>query len=210
MEAIEVLEAKASKNSRNSSKPPSSDGYGKANRTESQRKKGDKPNGGQPGHTGSTLEAVEVPDEVAVHDPAHCEHCQAPLEAVDVSAVETRQVFDIPAMTIIVTAHEATVKLCPVCDRQTSGDFPESVTQPVQYGEGVKSLAVYFNHEHFVPVKRTAQIFKEVWGQAPSEGFILKASEPLETAIEPARQAVKQQLRDTQLLHVDETGLRVK
>ncbi len=69
-EAIRELEAKASKNSRNSSKPPSSDGYGKTNRTESLRSKGDKPNGGQPGHKGSTLEAVEVPDEVAVHDPA--------------------------------------------------------------------------------------------------------------------------------------------
>jgi transposase len=209
-EAIRELEAKASKNSRNSSKPPSSDGYGKINRTESLRSKGDKSNGGQPGHKGSTLEAVEVPDKVEIHDPVYCEHCQAPLEAVDVSAVASRQVFDIPAMKIIVTAHEATIKICPVCDQPTSGDFPESVTQPVQYGDGVKSLATYFNHEHFVPVKRTAQIFKDVFGQAPSEGFILKASEQLETAIEPARQVVKQQLQDTQLLHVDETGLRVK
>jgi len=209
-EVIREFEAKASKNSRNSSKPPSSDGYGKAKRTESRRSKGNKPNGGQPGHKGSTLEAVDEPDEVVVHDPAYCEHCEAPLEAVDVSAVESRQVFDIPAMKIIVTAHEARVKICPVCTRQTSGDFPESVTQPVQYGNGIKSLAAYFNHEHFVPVKRTAQIFKDVFDQAPSEGFILKAGEQLERSIEPARQAVKQQLRDTQLLHVDETGLRVK
>ena len=79
-EIIKELQAKAAKNSRNSGKPPSSDGYGKANKTESLRKKGERSNGGQPGHAGSTLNAVESPDHTETHDPAQCKSCHTSLE----------------------------------------------------------------------------------------------------------------------------------
>ncbi len=62
--AIKELQAKLAKNSSNSGKPPSSDGYGKKNvekRTESQRKKGQKPTGGQAGHSGNTLKSSKHP-----------------------------------------------------------------------------------------------------------------------------------------------------
>jgi hypothetical protein len=53
-EVWQALQARLAKNSRTSSTPPSSDGYGKVKRTESLRKAGKKPNGGQPGHDGHT------------------------------------------------------------------------------------------------------------------------------------------------------------
>jgi len=177
--AIKELQAKAAKNSSNSSKPPSSDGYNKKNRTASQREKGQKPNGGQPGHKGATLNPVEIPDEVEVHDKDCCGNCEASLADVPVSKVEERQVFDIPAMKIIVTAHQATLKVCPKCQTENKGDFPENVSQPVQYGDGVKTVATYFTTGHFIPVERTAQIFKDLFGQAPSEAFILNAGKQL-------------------------------
>lgn len=208
--AIKELQAKAAKNSSNSSKPPSSDGYGKKNRTASLREKGQKPNGGQPGHEGATLNQVEIPDEVEVHDKDCCENCAAFLADVPVSKVEERQVFDIPAMKIIVTAHRSTIKICPECQAENKGDFPENVTQPVQYGNGVKTVATYFNTGHFIPVDRTAQIFKDLFGQSPSEAFILNAGKQLEQKIEPARVAIKEQLQQAKILHVDETGLRVE
>ena len=209
-ELIKELQAKAAKNSRNSSKPPSSDGYGKANKTESLREKSERSNGGQPGHAGSTLETVESPDHSENHDPDQCKNCHAALDAVEVSRVEERQVFDIPAIRIEVTAHRATVKQCPCCGTENIGDFPETVTQPVQYGDVVKTWAAYFSNQHFIPVERTAQIFKDLVGHAPSEATVLKASQELETRLEPARQSVKEQLQQAAVLQVDETGLRVK
>ena len=75
--AIRALEAKLGKDSHTSSKPPSSDGYGKApvdgNRTESQRKAGQKPNGGQSGHEGKTLERTAHPDHTEIHAPDTCQ-----------------------------------------------------------------------------------------------------------------------------------------
>jgi transposase len=209
-EVIKELQAKAAKNSRNSGKPPSSDGYGKANKTESLRKPGERSNGGQPGHTGSTLDTQETPDYTVNHDPSHCKCCQTSLDDVEVVRVEERQVYDIPAITIEVTAHRATVKKCPGCGAENKGDFPETVTQPVQYGHGVKTWAAYFNNQHFIPVARTAQIFKDLLGHAPSEATLLKANQELVELIEPSRLAVKAQLQQAEVLHVDETGLRVE
>jgi len=209
-EVIKELQAKAAKNSRNSAKPPSSDGYGKANKTESLRKPGEHSNGGQTGHTGSTLNAVETPDHIETHDPNCCIECHTSLGEVEVERVEERQVYDIPAMKIEVTAHRVIFKKCPGCGTENKGDFPETVTQPVQYGQGVKTWAAYFNNQHFIPVARTAQIFKDLLGHAPSEATLLKANLKLVELIEPARLAVKEQLQQADVLHLDETGLRVK
>ena len=61
---ISELEARMNKNSNNSSKPPSSDGYKKP---QNSRQKTGKHTGGQWGHEGKTLEKVQNPDEVIEH-----------------------------------------------------------------------------------------------------------------------------------------------
>jgi len=64
---IVELEKRLNKNSRNSSKPPSSDGLSKPPRTTSLREKGQHKNGGQPGHKGETLKQIATPDDVVRH-----------------------------------------------------------------------------------------------------------------------------------------------
>ena len=50
-EVLQALQARLAQTSRNSSKPPASDGYGKMKRTASLREPGQKPTGGQPAMT---------------------------------------------------------------------------------------------------------------------------------------------------------------
>jgi transposase len=207
---LKELEGRLSKNSGNSSKPPSSDGYNKPNRTESLRKSGKKLNGGQTGHKGNTLKAVENPDRIKVHTVDRCEICNYYLNEMKGSVYEERQVFDIPSLRIEVTGHRAEVKICPKCGVKNIGKFPSEVSQPVQYGSGVKTWASYFTNQHFISLDRTTQIFEDLLGHRISEGMVLKASEELYDQIFSSIEAVKGYLRRAKVLHLDESGLRVK
>jgi transposase len=141
--ALQALQARLTKNSGNSSQPPSSDGDGKVKRTASLRPSGAKPNGGQPGHEGQTLSAADAPDRRETHEADTCAHCQASLVAIASGGYEERQVFDMPAVRIEVTAHRAEIKICPACGDASKGRFPASVRQAVQYGPMVHTWASY-------------------------------------------------------------------
>ena len=133
---IQVL--KLVKNSRNSGKPPSSDGYNRP-APKSLRKRHGKKSGGQAGHVGYTLHAVEHPKLVTVHRVQQCSHCQVSLKRVKASRYEKRQVFEVPRVRVEVTEHQAEIKLCPRCGKENRVVFPVGVTQPVQYGSGYQS-----------------------------------------------------------------------
>jgi transposase len=62
-EKLQALEARLNQNSRNSSKPPSTDfSFKEKPNPKSRRKKSGKKSGGQDGHPGSTLDMVNNPD----------------------------------------------------------------------------------------------------------------------------------------------------
>jgi len=112
-----------------------------------------------------------------MHPVIACAACGLTLQSVEVTGIEERQVFDIPAIRIEVTAHQAEIKVCPGCGLENRGVFPPNVTNVVQYGDGVKTWAAYFQTEHFIPTARTAQIFADLLDHPLSEGSILKAGQ---------------------------------
>ncbi len=176
-DALQALQARLAKNSRPSSHPPSSDGYGKVKRTASLRKAGEKPNGGQPGHEGHTLRASDAPDRIETHEVDTCAHGQASLAGIEVASDEERQVCDMPAIRMEVTAHRAEVKICPGCGGQNKGDVPVGVTQAVQYGVTVKTWATSCTTQHHIAVERTAQSFDDLVHHPVSDATVWKATE---------------------------------
>src|SRR3972149_4530658 len=89
---VHALQDQLAKNSRNSGKPPSSDGLKKPS-PKSLREKGKRTTGGQKGHKGHTLKMVETPDHVVRHAVKGCSRGGADLRAVAAEGVEKRQVF---------------------------------------------------------------------------------------------------------------------
>ena len=88
------LKRQQGRNSRNSSKPPSSDSPFTKPAPKSLRGKSGRKPGGQSGHPGSTLVLVADPDEGKRHEPGSCAGCGAGLADAPEVGVERRQVFD--------------------------------------------------------------------------------------------------------------------
>ena len=165
------LEARLAPNSRNSSKPPSSDGLNKP-KPKSLRKPGERPTGGQKGHKGHTLDKVAEPDRTVQHAPsAHCDTCQSPLPEAKVA--ETRQVFDLPALAFEVTEHQVLAAPCAVCGKICRGEFPDGIFAPVQYGPAVMAAVVHLTHHHMMPVQRRAALMGDFFGLPMAQATML-------------------------------------
>jgi len=204
---VEELERKASKTSRNSSKPPSGDGLRK--RTKSLRSKSEKKSGGQPGHPGSTLEWSAEVDHVVEHPVTSCSGCGTGLEAEPVQHQLLRQVHDIPPLQLEVTEHRVEVKCCPHCGQETQGEFPAEATNVVQYGPRLKGVMVYLMEGQLLPSERTCEVLNEVLGVTVSEGTLYTTREQCFNQLEPIANAIQSAIKNSVVVHFDETGMRV-
>jgi len=204
---IKALEDKQKKTSRNSSKPPSGDGFGK--RTKSLRKKSGRPSGGQKGHPGSTLEWREAVDEVKTHPVDECSSCGASLVAIPVIGHESRQVHELPELRLRVIEHQAEVKCCGECEAISRAAFPVDVSAGVQYGSGVRGLMVYLLEAQLLPSQRTCEVLSEVFGCEVSEGTLYNVRAQCFEQLAPVEAQIKAAIEAAAVIHCDETGLRV-
>ncbi|MEO6320920.1 MAG: IS66 family transposase [Polaromonas sp.] len=206
---LERLEARLSQDSHNSHKPPSSDGPAKLPPRRSQRKRSGKKSGGQVGHPGATLLQVKEPDTVVPHRASTCPQCQASLASAPSVKQERRQVWDLPTTRPQVTEHQALHLCCPQCQTVTAGHFPADVTQPVQYGPGVKALAVYLQTYQHLPLERTQEYFREVHQLNLSEGTLVTVQASCAERLVPVEQDIRRGVTEAAVVNFDETGLRV-
>jgi transposase len=204
---IKYLEDQIAKDSHNSSKPPSSDGFRK--KPKSQRRKGGRKAGGQNGHKGTTLEMVSNPDHILVHSVDHCVHCGHSLTDIAVSAVEKRQVFDIPPLQLQVTEHQAELKICPCCLKPSKAAFPEAVNSPAQYGTRIKALVVYLMNYQLIPYERCKAFFNDLFSHPLAVGTLSAAHQTCYDALGGVEDRIKQLLLQSSLIHCDETGYYV-
>lgn len=210
------LEARLGQNPRNSSRPPSSEGYAKPSaeqqsRSRSKRAAGKtrRRPGKQPGSGGAHLARVADPDETVWHSPDGCDGCGADLADAEVVGERARQVFDLPEPRMRVTEHRALTRRCGHCHATTTARLPAEATAPACYGPRVRALVSYFSAGHFVPVERCAQIMGEAFGLPIATGTVAGMVAQTASNLAPFTARVRQALAAAGVVGVDETGGRV-
>jgi len=210
---VEELEDRLAKNSRNSSKPPSSDPTTKPKPKSLRRRSGKKP-GGQKGHPGSTLSLVKNPDRVVLHglrEEEGCEGCGRPLAEALASGWERRQVVDVPPLALEVTEHRAQRKRCLGCGRTTTAPFPEEASARVGYGPRIEALSVYLMGYQLLPYERAGELIEDLFGEpAPGAGTLHSALRRCFEGLGETEEAIEGGLIGATVGHFDETGLRVE
>jgi transposase len=200
------LAARVKMNSQNSSKPPSSDGLAKPAPKSLRGKSGRKP--GRPkGQPGATMQLSDRPDKKVRHRPARCGCCGKSLKRAAVTAVERRQVIDIPPVKAVTTEHRLLTLLCG-CGHETKAAAPDGVSAPVQYGPRIMGTGIYLWHGQFLSRDRACRALSEMFGCAPSPGALAAAARKTAGLLAPALAAVTRYLAGAEVAHFDETGFR--
>ena len=199
---VSVLINQKNLNSRNSSKPPSSD---------PNRKKSSKPGntqrkpGGQKGHKGTTLNPVDDPDEIT---ELIIDRRTLPKGTTFTHAgYEARQVIDIDIRRQV-TEYRAEVLLDKQGNRYVA-EFPSAIKRPVQYGNTLKANAVYMSQFQLIPYDRVRDHFADQMGIPVSAGSIYNFNQEAYKGLDKFEQWIKQSLTQEKLMHVDETGINI-
>lgn len=219
LEIVEAELAGLKRNSRTSSKPPSSDSGNFTNppKPKSLRGKSGRKPGGQKGRRGDTLERVADPDRVVEHRLGgnnRCPKCGTAMGEADGALVaahcECRQVFELPAIRLEVTEHRAEKRRCHQCATEVAAAFPDGVAAPVQYGPRVRATALYLGAYQLVPYQRLAEIFADLFAAPLSVGTLANIVKRGGAKAAEAMGPVREALVGAEVAHADETGCRVK
>jgi transposase len=200
---IAELKSRLNKNSSNSSKPPSSDGYKKV--VKNNREKSDRKQGAQPGHKGTTLRMIETPDHIIVKKAEGVCSCGAHIEHQDLVGTLKRQVLDLPVKLLDCTEYQIEVRKCS-CGVKHYGEL--SNLAPIQYGAKIKSLAVYLNQQQFIPYDRLQEIFSDLFGVSISDKVLLASNTFCFENLSETESLIAEALVQSSVMHNDETGIR--
>jgi len=198
------LRERIGRSSRNSSKPPSSDGPGF--KPPERRKGSGRKRGGQPGHPGSGPELlpIERVDEVVEHHPEACRRCGTLLQGNDPEPLR-HQVIEIPPITPLVIEHRRHRLVCPCCSTSTCASLPMNV-EPSRYGPRLSALVGLLGSAFPLSFSKTQALLDQLLGVEISRGAIARVRQRLSAALAQPMAEALQAARQQPVAYVDETG----
>jgi transposase len=144
-----------------------------------------------------------------IHRPDNCDKCGKDLSGAEVSGVIRRQVFDLPPVALFCTEHQAQRRRCR-CGTETTGTFPADATAPACYGPALRAYVCYLVTRQHIPIARVAEQLRDTYGAPISTATIISMVKEGAAMLEEFLACVRDLLRDADVVHADETGLRVE
>lgn len=202
-----LREQLVTRNSGNSSKPPSTE-IAPPKRTKSLRKVTGRRPGGQPGHEGNNLKMVAGPDVIDKRIPSYCNACGSDLSGTPEAFKGKRQLIDIPPIVPVVTEQQIYARTC-ACGHTTQGEYSNNANAQVGYGENIEAMVAYFHARQYLPVDRMKEMFSDLFGSSISTGGISHLLNRFAQKATPIHDLIREKLQRSPFVGSDETGCRV-
>jgi transposase len=205
---VAELERRLSRNSRNSSLPPSQDPPSappRPKRSASGRKRG-----GQPGHEGRhrRLLPPEQVDEIVEHWPERCRACAhvfGESERAEASAPWRHQVAELPPTAVRVTEHRLHAGLCPECATATRAELPPEVPRSA-FGPRLQAAVVTLAVRNRVSRRDTIELARELFGVGLAIGSVDAIIQRAGEALAAPHTRLEQEIKQARVVNIDETG----
>jgi transposase len=190
------------KNSRTSSKPPSTDK--KATRENS------RPGGGKPGHEPHNRRLADDPDELRDHAPSVCEACGGSFPpSAERELIGEYDEIEIPPVKPYVIRHRRFACRCAHCGVAAKGPTPAVATM-TPFGPRIHALAIYLKGFQALSYERLRGLFRDAFGLAVSEGALMNMFVRSHARFEIEASKAKAILRAAKVVASDETGVRIE
>jgi transposase len=220
-ERIRRLEEQARRDSRTSSKPPSTDppktrqqrrAEARAKAKELFGREGERKAGGQPGHRGAgrELEPEDQVDEIVDHYPDVCGGCGrefAEDERRPGRRFGRHQVADLPPISVIVLEHRTHRLRCPACRAKTTAELPAGIGSS-PFGPSLQAAVVTLTARNRISRRDMSELARDLFGVSLSPGAVDAICQRTSQALAGPHLQLQDWVLDQDSLHVDETGWR--
>ena len=193
------------KDSHNSSIPPSKEII---KRNQSLRKKSNLKPGAQYGHKGTSLKMTDNPDEVILLQPDFCTVCGEDLKLISGTIAGRRQVIELPPVKPIYIEYRTVSKLCN-CGHLQCSNYPENVTNHIQYGASVQAVITYDSIRQYMPFKRLSEKMSSIFRLPISTGTIRNIISNMAQKALPIYENIQSRIEKSQIVGGDESGINV-
>lgn len=196
------LEDRLNQSSRNSSRPPSSNGPGVSSSSPAKKSTGRKRDA-QSGHKGSKrMLADSVDESLAYYPDSHCS-CGDVVEMSD-APYRRHQVFDIPSQAYSVVEHQLYQGQCFHCSKTVKAKLPDNVNQG-QMGNNLLAYVAMQSGQFHQSISKIQQQLEQNFGLSFSRGAISEAQGRVSAVLTPAYQDIKANMHKQAVVHCDET-----
>jgi transposase len=190
------------KNSRTSSKPPSTD--------KKERRENSRPGGAKLGHEPHNRRLADDPDEFRDHMPSVCEQCGGGF-----SSDEPRELIgeydeiEIPPVKPYIVRHRRYACRCGRCGLEAQAPAP-AVATTTPFGPRIHALAIYLKGFQALSYERLRGLFRDAFGLGVSEGALMNMFIRSHARFKIEAEKAKAILRAARVVASDETGVRIE
>ena len=218
-ERIRRLEEQARRDSRTSSRPPSSDPpkTRQQRRAEARAKakellRGERKAGGQPGHRGAgrELRPEDQVDEIVDHYPDACRGCGREFtvdERRPAGRFGRHQVAELPPISVMVVEHRTHRLHCAACRAKTTAGLPPGIGGSA-FGANLQAALVTLTARNRISRRGMIELASDLFGVTVSSGTVDAICQRASDALAGPHAQLHDWVLDQGAVHVDETGWR--